>query len=114
MQITIWILQGILAASFAVAGLAKLGGAESQKEWYEHWRLPQGFRIVTGLVESTAAALLIIGYWLPQLVMYGALLLVFVGIGGLITHMRISDPAKDMIPIATLGLFALALFLLTI
>jgi uncharacterized membrane protein YkgB len=73
--------------------------------------LPQWFRVVTGIVEIAAAVILLIGYWQTELVFYGALLVVCVGIGGVLTHVRIKDDLKNTMPILLLGLLGLVLLL---
>ncbi|MBO8142299.1 MAG: DoxX family protein [Firmicutes bacterium] len=111
MTIWIWILQGLLGLAFLVAGLGKTFGSAMHREAFERWRLPQWFRVVTGLVEIAAAALLLFGYGRAGLVPYGALLVILVGIGGVTTHVRIRDTMKNTMPILVLGLLGLVLLL---
>lgn len=112
LDILIWSLQGLLAAAFLMAGLGKVMGSQMHKEGFTKWRLPQWFRIVTGLVEVVAAALLIIGYWQQDLILYGALLIVATGIGGTLTHIRIKDSIKNLMPILILGILGVILTVL--
>lgn len=114
MEILGWILQGVLAAVFLMAGGTKLMGAKMHVENFTKWGLPQWFRSVTGLVEVAAAMLLIIGFWQADLVLIGALLLVACGVGGVITHMRVKDSMKDTMPIGVLGLIALVLVIIVL
>ena len=112
MDILVWSLQGLLAAAFLMAGLGKVMGSQMHIEGFTKWRLPQWFRIVTGLVEVVAAALLIIGYWQEDLILYGALLIVATGIGGTLTHIRIKDSIKNVMPILILGILGVILTVL--
>lgn len=106
------LLQVFLAIVFAMAGVGKLLGMKMHVDGFTKWKLPQWFRIFTGLVEFIAAAFLIVGFWSERFILYGSIILVFVGIGGIITHVRIKDSLKDMLPILLLSLLALLLVLL--
>lgn len=114
MTIFIWVLQGLLGAMFVMAGLGKISGSKMHKEGFENWRLPQWFRVVTGVVELMAAIFLIVGFWKEEFVLYGAVIIVAVGIGGVLTHMRIKDSMKKMMPIGLLGILGLVLTLLVL
>nr|WP_231507706.1 DoxX family protein [Bacillus sp. UNC41MFS5] len=48
MTILGWVLQGLLAAMFLMAGFGKVTGSKMHREAFVHWRLPQWFRIVLG------------------------------------------------------------------
>lgn len=112
MEIFGWVLQGLLAVAFLMAGLGKIFGSEMHKKNFDHWRLPQWFRVVTGLVETVAAVLLIVGYWQYTALLAGAWLLVVTGFGGVITHVRVKDSLKDTLTIAVLGILAIILLVI--
>lgn len=112
MEVLGWILQGLLAAVFLMAGLSKIFGSEKRKKAFNHWQLPQWFRVVTGLVETAAAVLLIVGYWQYTALLAGAWLLVATGFGGVITHVRVKDSLKDTLTIAVLGILAIILLVI--
>ena len=114
MEIFIWVLQGFLAAIFLFAGLGKLFGAKMHKENFGKWKLPQWSRIITGIIETVAAVFLILGYWNEIYTTYGAMILIFVGIGGTFTHIRVNDKTIDTLPIAVLGILSIILFSLMV
>jgi|HigsolmetaGSP11D_1036233.scaffolds.fasta_scaffold03631_6 uncharacterized membrane protein YphA (DoxX/SURF4 family) len=114
MEIAAYSLQGLLALIFLMAGGTKLAGLKMHVDHFNRWRLPPWFRIVTGIVEVAGAVLLIIGYWVPALAIAGGLVLGCTGIGGVITHARVKDPVKETMPIAVLGIFSFAVFVLYI
>ncbi|NYE04185.1 putative membrane protein YphA (DoxX/SURF4 family) [Bacillus niacini] len=95
MEILTYVLQGILALMFLMAGFGKVTGSKMHVEAFTHWKLPQWFRVVTGLVELAGAVLLIVGYWYSTSAMAGSLLLGITGVGGIITHIRVKDSFKD-------------------
>lgn len=112
MEIVTYILQGILALMFLMAGFGKIIGSKMHVEAFKHWRLPQWFRIVTGIVELAGAVLLIVGYWAPISAMAGALLLAITGVGGILTHIRVKDSFKDTAMILFLVILSFVVFFL--
>ncbi|MBW3114651.1 DoxX family protein [Bacillus sp. MCCB 382] len=112
MTIFIWVLQGFLAAMFLMAAVGKLTGSSVQRGVFEHLRLPQWFRIVTGLVELSGAALLVLGYWNETYIVTGSLILGVTAIGGMLAHIRVKDGFKDTSMIVLLGILAFILLYL--
>jgi uncharacterized membrane protein YphA (DoxX/SURF4 family) len=60
------ILQSFLLVTMNFAGGSKLAGAKNFIEIFNSLKLPQWFRVVTGLVQLAGAAGLVIGYWHPE------------------------------------------------
>lgn len=112
MEIAAMVLKGMLAFIFIAAGAGKVLGLKMHRENFAHWRLPQWFRVATGIVELAGAVLLIIGFWQFDFTAVGALLLGMTCIGGVLTHLRVKDGFKETLPIAVFGLCAFALFFL--
>ena len=48
MEILTYVLQAILILLFAFAGIGKVAGTTMHVNNFEHWRLPQWFRVVLG------------------------------------------------------------------
>ncbi|KAA0965958.1 DoxX family protein [Sporosarcina sp. ANT_H38] len=112
MTILTSIIQGLLAAMFLMAGVGKTIGSQMHKVNFDKWRLPQWFRVVTGLVELVGAILLIIGFWNSTSGITGALLLGVTAIGGILTHLRVKDSIKDTAAIIVLGILTFTLLFL--
>ncbi|MED4600239.1 DoxX family protein [Paenibacillus validus] len=110
MDILAFVLQGLLALAFLMAGLGKITGSKMHVEGFKHWRLPQWFRVVTGIVEFVGAAALIIGFWESSWAAAGALWLGVTAIGGILVHVRVKDSFKQTFPIVLLGLLSLIVF----
>jgi len=110
MDIVAIVLQSLLALAFLMAGMGKISGAKMHVEGFKHWRLPQWFRVVTGIVEFVGAAALIVGYWEPSWTAAGALLLGVTSIGGILTHVRVKDSFKQTLPIVLLGALSFIVF----
>ncbi|MDB5052353.1 MAG: hypothetical protein JWM44_403 [Bacilli bacterium] len=109
MDIFAIVLQSLLALAFLRGGFGKITGSRMHVEGFKHWRLPQWFRVVTGIVEFVAAAALIHGYWEQSWAAAGALLLVVTAIGGILTHVRVKDSFKQTFPIILLGIISFIL-----
>ncbi|GGA34364.1 DoxX family protein [Paenibacillus physcomitrellae] len=105
------ILQTLLILMFLMASFGKLRGAKTPIEEFEKLRLPQWFRVITGIIEFVAAAALMIGYWDASWVAAGALLIVFTAVGGVLAQVRIKDSFKNMIMIMVIGVAAIFIFL---
>ncbi|WP_241957833.1 DoxX family protein [Staphylococcus equorum] len=110
MVILQYIIQILLIAIFLMASTGKLKGSDMHKASFKKWGMPQSFRILTGTVELLAAILLIVGFWSQSSLIIGALLLVAVGIGGVLTHIKAKDTFKDTSMILILGILAIVLF----
>jgi uncharacterized membrane protein YphA (DoxX/SURF4 family) len=106
------ILQSLLALMFLIAGFGKIAGFKMHVENFKHWRLPQWFRIVTGIVELAGVAALIVGYWDSSWVALGSLILGITGIGGIITHLRAKDSFNQTTMILLLAIISIVLFII--
>jgi putative oxidoreductase len=97
-RIGAWTLQGIVAAAFLAAGLAKLAGAPFMVGIFDQIGVGQWFRIVTGVVEVTGAVALLI----PGLASIGGLWLGGTMVGAVATHLFVLHTSP--VPAIVLGL----------
>lgn len=72
-----WILALWLAFVFGRAGIAKFDPASGWSRSFERWGFPEWFRLLIGVAEVAAAALIL----LPRTSAYGAAIMVAVMIG---------------------------------
>jgi putative oxidoreductase len=112
MDILSIVLQSLLILAFFFAAAGKVMGTRMHVDNFNHWRLPQWFRIITGALENVGVAALIIGFWEPSWLAAGALLLSVISIGGILTHARAKDSFKQTSSIIFLGILAVVLFVL--
>ncbi|WP_409346265.1 DoxX family protein [Paenibacillus sp. MBLB4367] len=112
MQVTSFILQGILGLMFLMAGAGKLAGSKMHVEGFKRWGLPQWFRQVTGLVELLGAAAMIAGFWDPSWAAAGALWLGITAFVGILVHVRAKDSFKDTFMIILLLVLSAVLFIM--
>ena len=104
-EVAVWVVTAMLVLMFMRAGLAKFSDTSGWARAFETWGLPVWFRILIGVVEVVAAALLI----LPRTAPYGAMLIVAVMLGGMGTHIAVGQ-ARHMMSEVTPMTFALIVF----
>ena len=92
LNITLWIVQALLALAFLSAGGAKLLGRPDMVALFEAIGIGQWFRYVTGILELTGAVLIVV----PKTSSVGAALLVAIMVGAItanvILHTTIIPP----------------------
>ena len=79
----LWVVRGLLALVFAGAGGAKLYGVPMLVEEFQHIGAGQWFRYLTGALELLGAILILT----PSLAAFGALLLICIMVGAILTHL---------------------------
>ncbi len=108
MTITATVLSLGLGAAFLAAGVPKARRTAHYRARARHWRLPERALRVIGLVELSAAVLLVAG-GIGQSragAAAGAGLVVATMLGAVSTHRRIGDPARAAAPALALGTLA--------
>ena len=100
LNLVLWALQVLVALAFVAAGSGKLLGSADMLALFDAIGVGQWFRYVTGTLEVLGALLLIV----PRQAVFGALLLLCVMAGAILTHLTVLHTA----PTASLALFALA------
>ncbi len=83
------------------------GSAGSMREEFATYGLPAWFVYVIGALKVGSAIALIVGIWMPVLVLPAAGLISVLMLGALSMHIKIHDPLKKMLP--ALGMLALCL-----
>ena len=98
----LWGVQGLLALAFLAAGGQKLLGTEAMVALFAEIGAGQAFRIVTGLIEITAAVLILI----PRTVHIGAGLIIATMIGAVFTHLALigGSPVPAFVLLVLAGL----------
>jgi putative oxidoreductase len=88
----------VLGFWFVGSGMTKLLRVESQVQNFERWGYPDWFLILTGVIELTAAILLIVSVVYGRVATIGALLITGVMCGALYTRIANGDPVSTIIP----------------
>lgn len=72
---------------------------------FNNLKIPQWFRIVTGLVQLVGAAVLVVGYWNADAIVWGGIWLGITMLVALLAHIRVKDAiGKTMTPVVFLAL----------
>ncbi|WP_141604551.1 DoxX family protein [Terrilactibacillus laevilacticus] len=114
MSIVSIILQIILGIMFTFLGVTALAGAKKALENFEHLKLPNWFRIITGFVQLIGAICMIVGILVPRLAAFGGLWLTVTMIFGAFLHLRIKAPISTAVPAIVIGIISFVVFLLRI
>jgi putative oxidoreductase len=103
MNIVAIVLEILLGLMFLMAGVMKLTGAKMHVDNFSRMKLPQWFRVITGLVELVGAVAILIGIWVHSWAAWAGVLLALTMVGAIAAHLRSKDPAgQTVVPILLL------------
>ncbi|WP_188455718.1 DoxX family protein [Virgibacillus oceani] len=92
------ILQSLLVIYFGFSGVSKVAGVKYWVDIFEHLKLPQWFRAVTGVVQLIGAAVLVIGYWSAEFVILAGIWLGITMLIACFAHFKVKDPIGKTAP----------------
>ncbi|MFK7692651.1 DoxX family protein [Paenibacillus sp. HJGM_3] len=98
MSVFILVLQSLLVLYFGFSGVAKVIGAQYWVDMFTHLRLPQWFRVVTGIVQLIGAGALIVGYWMPGAIAGAGVWLGITMLIACLTHVQVKDSIGKTMP----------------
>ncbi len=101
-QVIAWVLSGLLALAFVVAGLPKVFGASVWIAKFAAWGYPRWSVAVVGLLEVGGGVLLLV----PKAARYAVILLLVIMAGAAWTHLANGEGLQVLRPLiyaATLG-----------
>lgn len=102
-------LQGILGVLFLSLGIQKIVGYQLQVEIFKNLNLPQWFRVVTGWIQLVGVVGLIIGFWLPWVVVIAGLWFAVTMLVAVFAHIRVKDPFRESMPALVLLVISIIL-----
>jgi uncharacterized membrane protein YphA (DoxX/SURF4 family) len=107
----VFIVEGLLAAAFLMAGWTKVSGSEMQRKAFaESYHYPLGLMYFIGAMEVLGGLGLLVGYWAPILAVLAAAGLTIIMVGAVATHLRLRDTASHMLPALVLLVLVLLVF----
>lgn len=109
MNIVFVILQSFLLVAIGFGGASKLAGSKNFVEMFELLKLPQWFRVVTGLVQLAGAAGLVIGYWDREVAVWAVIWIGITMLVACLSHFRVKHPRGQAMPAFVITLIAAAL-----
>lgn len=109
MNIVFVILQSFLLVAMAFGGASKLAGAKNFVDMFDSLRLPQWFRVVTGLVQLVGAVGLAVGYWKPEAAAWAGIWIGITMLAACLSHFRVKHAIGAAVPAFVITLIAAAL-----
>ena len=91
-EVLLWALSILLTTVFLRAGLSKFDDGSGWAHAFRFWGYPVWFRMLIGVLEVGASALLL---W-PRTAAYGAILIVLVMLGGMGTHILVEGRPRQV------------------
>jgi len=88
------------------------GSAQSLKEEFAAYGLPDWSFYLVGALKVGSAILLIIGIWVPELIRPPAIIVAVLMIGALAMHAKVKDPLTKSVPALLILLMVVAIVLL--
>lgn len=100
------VLQGVLALGLLNVWLLRAaspthyrgGEAQSLKEEFSAYSLPTWFFFLVGVLKVGSAVFLLVGLWVPSVVLPAASVVVVLMLGALAMHVKVKDPAIKSMP----------------
>lgn len=90
--LNVWLIRSGTATSY------RGGDARSLKEEFAAYGLPDFFFYLVGALKIGSAILLLVGLWVPSLVLPAAAVVAVLMIGALAMHVKVKDPAMKSLP----------------
>lgn len=103
--INVWLLRAGCSTSY------RGGNATSLKAEFAAYGLPEWSFYTIGAVKLLAAALLLLGFLFPVLVVPGAALMTILMLGAVVMHAKVGDPAIRYLPASLVLVMSLALLI---
>lgn len=92
--LNVWLLRANLSTDY------RGGNAKNIKEEFAVYGLPGWFCSLVGFLKVGSAFLLLLGLWIPSLILPSALLIAVLMLGAVSMHAKVKDPIKKTIPAA--------------
>lgn len=104
--LNVWLVRAQSATAF------RGGAAQSLREEFAAYGLPEWFFYLIGALKIGSAVLLIVGIWVPAVVRPAAGTVAVLMVGALAMHAKVGDPLIRSLPAALMLLMAGAILLL--
>jgi hypothetical protein len=92
--LNVWLIRANMSTAY------RGGNAKNIKEEFAVYGLPGWFCTVVGVLKISSAILLLVGLWIPSLVLPAALMVTGLMLGAVTMHAKVKDPIVKTIPAA--------------
>jgi hypothetical protein len=90
--INVWVVRPRSATAF------RGGSSQTLREEFAAYGLPSWCFYAVGAAKIVSAVMLIVGIWVPQLVLPAALVVALLMVGALAMHAKVKDPLTKSVP----------------
>tara|TARA_R110002126_G_scaffold1402_8_gene7972 strand:+ start:2335 stop:2712 length:378 start_codon:yes stop_codon:yes gene_type:complete len=90
--LNVWILRANRTTNY------RGGSSQTLKEEFQEYGLPPWFFLLVGALKIASGTALIIGIWVPALVVPASTVVIALMAGALAMHMKVQDPRTKSIP----------------
>jgi putative oxidoreductase len=104
----------LLGLIFLLAGSTKVFAVQMQIESFQSLRLPQWFRLVTGLMQYVGVGIIIAGLWDSKWLVWAAAWFAIIMFFAVAAHVRVKHTFAKSVPAFVLLLISLLLLYLTV
>jgi uncharacterized membrane protein YphA (DoxX/SURF4 family) len=104
--LNVWLVRAQSATAF------RGGSAQSLREEFAAYGLPEWFFYLIGVLKIGSAVLLIVGIWVPEVVPAAAGTVAILMVGALAMHAKVKDPLMRSLPAMLMLLMTGAILLL--
>ncbi|MBU3685893.1 MAG: DoxX family protein [Mycobacteriaceae bacterium] len=104
--LNVWLVRARSATAY------RGGAAQSLKEEFAVYGLPEWTFYMVGGLKIVSGVLLIIGIWVPRLVPIPALIVAGLMVGALAMHAKAKDPASKFLPALSVLVLSVAILVL--
>ena len=104
--LNVWLVRSQKATAY------RGGSAQSLKEEFATYGLPDWTYYAVGVLKVGSAIALIIGIWVPALIRPPAVIVAVLMVGALAMHAKVKDPLSKSVPALAMLLMVVAIFLL--
>ncbi|MEQ8763644.1 MAG: DoxX family protein [Planctomycetota bacterium] len=106
--LNVWLLRASRSTGY------RGGEARSLKEEFAVYGLPEWFFHLVGALKILSGVLLVMGLWVPEVVLPAAGLVIALMLGAVSMHLKVNDPAVKSLPATLMLLMAVAIFVLNL
>lgn len=106
------IIECLLALMFLAAGLNNTLGNKKMVEGFKEFRLPQWFRVITGLMQLIGVAPLVIGFWEVSWAAWAGIWFCIMMLCAVVVHLHVKDSFSQLLPAIIMMILAISVILL--
>ena len=101
--LNVWLIRSNLETNY------RGGEAKNLKDEFATYGLPSWFYYLIGFLKITSGLALVIGLWVPQIVLPASIVIVFLMLGAVGMHIKVGDKLQKYLPASAMLIMSLFL-----